>query len=296
MSGIRGPLHGLDNDTLTKLAAGDTTATANTANLFVSQSQIKADITALSGSDATAKNTATTTWTNYMNSDTGTATSNTVHLYTKWNGTDATADADKWVEFRIVQVGEHDGDGSNVTFMAVHSLPTAQAMNSTATNANGWEGSAMRTTMTSYVEAGLSSDFKSALKTVSKKTVNTSDPTKNKIVSETQDSIWLMSYRELTGRSVNYDTTYNFAGDEGSQYAWFSGKVAKPTDSNAAISNLYKTRAGSNPELLDNTTLAFLRSPYLTYDSYFVGVDSVGRPNCNCNAGYRGGVCIALSM
>ena len=272
---------GLDNATLTKLAAGDTTATADTANLFVSQSKIEEGIAALSGSDATAKATATTTWTNYMNSDTGTATDNTVHLYTAWKGTDASDDADKWVEFRIVQVGEHDGDGSNVTFMAVHSLPTAQQMNSTYTNANGWEGSTLRTsTMNSYVKAGLTDGFIDALKAVTKE---------NYSVENTKDSIWLMSYSELTG------TTAADAGDEGSQYTWFSDKVTNPTNSNQAIANLNKTRAGSNPRLMSDDG-AWLRSPCKSYNKGTLGVIDDGDPTASYAETNHAGVCIALSM
>ena len=122
---------GLDNTTLTKLADGTATETEKIANSFKSEADVKADIKKLEAGDTTT----TTTWAVYMNSDSGTGDIDTIHLYTKWNGVDATTDVDKWVEFRIVQVGEHDSDGSNVTFMAVHSLPTAQAMNSTDTNA-----------------------------------------------------------------------------------------------------------------------------------------------------------------
>ena len=78
---------GLDNTTLTKLAAGTATDSEKTTNLFVSQAQIDADIATLSGADSTtAKILTITKWEGYMNSDNGTADANTMHLYTAWSG------------------------------------------------------------------------------------------------------------------------------------------------------------------------------------------------------------------
>ncbi len=231
----------------------------------------------------------------YMNSDAGNGsfTSSTMHLYTRWNEDKALALADRYVEFRIVQAGEHDDDGSAVTFMATHALPTAHQMNTTNTNAGGWGASAMRDLMTSYVAANMPDGFTSAIKTVTKKAYSGSYGSWDK-TGTTQDSIWLMSYSELTGKCSD-GSSYTFAGDEGSQYTWFSGKVTKPTDPNAAISNLYKTRSGCSPESLYGTS-AWLRSPLLTYSGYFLDVNSNGEPVSNISASYCRGICPALSM
>lgn len=58
-------------------------------------------------------------------------------LYSLLNGKDPD-DADSWVEFRIVHVGQHVSDGTGLTFQAVHMLPTAYQMNSTKTSVGGW--------------------------------------------------------------------------------------------------------------------------------------------------------------
>ncbi len=210
---------GLDNDTLTKLALGKATDAEKKTYGFVSQAQIEADIATLSGEDSDEKTTVTNTWTAYMNSDViSTGSTDAIHLYTNWNGEDYvtanTTDDDtmnKWLECRIVQVGEHDGDGSAVTFMATHSLPTAQQMNTTVTNDDGWGGSAMRGLMNSYVAANMPKGFTDALNTVTKKAISGKYENWNEN-GTTQDSIWLMSYSELTGNTIP-----DGAGNEGSQ-------------------------------------------------------------------------------
>jgi uncharacterized repeat protein (TIGR02543 family) len=187
----------LTNDVLSKLYGGTATDEEKSANNFRSASDIAADMAVLHGNAATNKQgedkaAVTSRWEGYMGSDTGGSsyshsgwTSSTVHLYTKWNGEtvdqghSSGSDENAWVELRVVEVGAHlntagdetSADGSAVTFMAVHSLPTAKAMNgtglSTSTNSGGWEKSEMRMdTMQNYVLAGLDEDFKSAIKTV----------------------------------------------------------------------------------------------------------------------------------
>jgi hypothetical protein len=293
--------------TLAKLGEGDLATVADAANNFRSEADVKADMAVLHGEKAANnqgedKAAVEARWSDYMGSDTGGSssshdgwTSSTVHLYTRWNGDSKTAsDEDGWVELRVVQVGAHDSDGSAVTFMAVHSLPTGKAVNGTsssdATTSGGWEKSEMRTTvMKDYVQANLDEGFKSAVKTVSKKTVNTSDPSSDPTVSSTDDAVWLMSYKELTG------TKQSFTGDEGEQYSWFSGKVTDPTGNNAAIANLCYTRSGSIPSSLTGY-YAWLRSPCLYLKTYFMSASSTGNPYSNIYTHSKFGVCPALAM
>ena len=87
-------------------------------------------------------------YTNYMNENDAEGKASEVRLYTKWYGdtkdpSGEAQDANKWVEMRVIQVGEHDGDGSAVTFMPTHSLPTAKSINGAVTNEGGWENSVM---------------------------------------------------------------------------------------------------------------------------------------------------------
>ncbi len=92
----------------------------------------------------------------------------TGHLYTAWKSSeDVTGNktANEFVEFRIIHVEEHDEDGSAVTFMACHALPTDKAMNNTSTNLGGWGSSNMKNTvMTDYVAKGLSGLTPAAIK------------------------------------------------------------------------------------------------------------------------------------
>ncbi len=79
--------------------------------------QIAADVKAIKAGNAAV----TAEYTTYMQDD-------DVHLYTKWNAATGEAESavttgkNAYVEFRIIQVGAHDGDGSGLTFMAVHAL------------------------------------------------------------------------------------------------------------------------------------------------------------------------------
>ena len=191
-----------------------------------------------------------------------------------------------------MQVGEHDNDGSAVTFMVVYSLPTAKAMNTTNTNEGGWGSSAMCGYMSSYVAAGLSDTFKSAPKTVTKKAYSGSYDDGWDASGTTQDKIWLMSYSELTGITQSSDTLI-----EGSQYSWFSGKVTNPTGSNSAIKGLCWSRNRSAPQSIEFPYM-WLRSPSLLSSNYFRDVFSNGNPGSGtANESYRPfGVCVAFYM
>jgi hypothetical protein len=120
-------------------------------------------------------------------------------------------------------------------------------------------------------------------------TVNDETVSKTSTATETDDSVWLMSYKELTG------ATQTYASDEGEQYAWFSGKVTNPTGKNAAIAGLCYTRPGSEPSALDDA-IAWLRSPHLNDSSHFLNVYSGGGPNNLLYSCYVLGICPALAM
>jgi uncharacterized repeat protein (TIGR02543 family) len=306
----------LTNDVLSKFYRGTATDEEKSANNFRSASDIAADMAVLHGEKATNnqgedKTAVTSRWTTYMDSDPGGSSyshtddyawgDDTVHLYTKWtpvDGETVSSDEDLWVELRVVEVGAHlntagddsSADGSAVTFMAVHSLLTAKAMNAGNYNSGGWGQSQMRTNvMQFYVLAGFDDSFESALKWVGKETVNTDAPASGDTASITGDGVWLMSYKELTG------TTQDYAGDEGEQYSWFSDKITEPTtDTNEAIEGLCYTRSASEPKGLDDTYV-WLRSPRLNGSYNFLEVASDGCVGAQ-NADFWFGVCPALAM
>ena len=217
-------------------------------------------------------------WTNLYNGG-----NDALHLYTYWNGTEAdpVKFANRFVEFRILQVGEHDSDGSVVTFMATHSLPTAKSANHSATNSGGWASSAMRNSVfgeSGYVQTGLSG-LKNTAKVITK--VATSGSYEDGWVkgSTTQDKFWLMSYSELFGEnSWTIDDSNQRFKVEGTQYDWCKANVTNPTGLNSAIADMDKTRAGGNTAWADDPG-CWLRSPLVYNFTAFGGVSSGGGPS-----------------
>ncbi len=227
------------------------------------------------------------------------------HLYTKWKGDDATKDADKYVEFRIIQVGAHDNggelgsDGSAVTFVATHSLPTAQQMNTNPGNAGGWEKSDMRNKVFGaggYVQSGLSG-LAGAAREVKKVAVsgNYDDNWSkgNYPTTTTSDSFWLLSYTEIAGTG----SIPSYLKSEGSQYAWFG------TDAftSSVIASMYTTRSGSGPagdygDYGDRFKLWWLRSPEVVDKNLDFALVSLNGGLFTATASAPAGVVPAFSM
>ena len=269
----------------------------DTSVVVKSQGQIDEDMAVLHGTKettSTGKNKAAveTEYKNYMNGKNATGDSQEVRLYTKWYGvtTDSSSteqDANKYVEMRIIQVGAHDEDGSAVTFMATHALPTAQQMNaSNNTNAGSWEESYMRTTvMSDYVATGMK-DIASAALPLNKVTTsgNSGSWTKD---STTADTFWLLSNSELFGAGEN--NTF-ISGDspsfyvEGTQYAWFTTQNVNAKNgygtNNQAIATLFKTRSGFKPVNSAGGSVSTwsLRSPVVSTGYSFGGVGNSDNP------------------
>ena len=239
-----------------------------------------------------ANKSNTTFWNNFYN-NTGTET----HLYTIWQEDTVQVFVNRFVEFRIIQVGAHDGDGSNVTFMATHSLPTAQQMNTTTTNAGGWTGSEMYKAVfgngsntEGYVATGLSG-LKDAVKTITKKSTAGSYDT-SFTDTTSSDAFWLISYSELAG-----EDKVDWFKNEGTQYDWCKVNVTNPQKSNAAIAGIDKTRAGHNPEGYTSASSGWwLRSPSVNYSVSFGSVNKNGLPNNGNSAGIYLGVAPAFAM
>lgn len=178
-------------------------------------------------------------------------------LYTIWNYDEVVTYANRFVEFRIIQVGAHDNDSSNVTFMATHSLPTAQLMNQgtatdpQGTNAGGWEKSYMRTTVfgdEGYVQTGLSG-LKDAAVTISKKATSGSSGNWTE-GSTTQDKFWLLSFSELAGENTTPITSNGYYKNEGSQYTWCKNNVTAPASKNANLTGIEKCVMATSIPLL----------------------------------------------
>ena len=247
-------------------------------------------------STITANKTNSSFWTALYNNDT--------HLYTYWNGDDAVAFADRFVEFRIIEVSDagghlnspydaNSGDGSTVTFLATHSLPTAKNMNSKSTNKGSWADSLMRTSTFGeggYVQTGLSG-LVDAVTTLNKRT--TGGYYKNWAPdSSTADKFWLLSYTELcSGQGRAFDFNYYW---EGTQYAWCKANITTTNADNPAIASMGKTRSGSNPTIIADkanycggVATWWFRSPSYDNDADFGSVTSGGNP---------AGICLARDM
>ncbi len=185
-----------------------------------------------------------------------------VHLYTRWNGStvDASGEsqaANKYVEFRILQVGNHDSEGCNITFQATHLLPEASVMNSDDVNAGGWGATELRASMQpgGAIYKNFDSSFTDKILTVSKASTK-GDMSMDKVYS--QDKFWILCYSELTGAGRS-----GLAGFEGSQYTYWAEKGI--TYENVRYPELlFKTRADCNPANLSEGGLRWWeRSPLL---------------------------------
>lgn len=199
-------------------------------------------------------------------------TNDSYHLYTLLNGQDA-SQADSWVEFRIVHVGQHDKDASGLTFQAVHMLPTAYQMNSTNINAGGWASSALYSKMQKGGEIYnmFNNSFTSQIVNVTKPSL--------------KGSFWLASFSELVGTKLDY------APMDGKQFTYWSGKVTRPTNSNPALNNI-GSRSGINSPSRD----WWERTPKTDGSWYFLYVDHLGIPHTGEDANDMLGVvpCFAL--
>ena len=189
-------------------------------------------------------------------------------LYTIWQEDAPLPYANRYVEFRIIQVGEHDNDGSAISFMAAHALPAAQQMNPTSTSVGGWTGSQLyKAIMPGYVATGLRGI---SPKAVAKKST-TSTTAEDWVETTTSETFWLLSYSEVTGSTTPY------LRSEGTQYAWFADSGIKPTSSNPALAGLPKTRNGGTPASASGLR-AWLRSPDVQLGKAFGAIDNGGYP------------------
>ena len=154
------------------------------------------------------------------------------------------------------------GGTAGMTFQLVNCLATKYQMETSDTNANGWEGCLMRkTTLNSTIYGQLNSDLKAVIKAVNKVS---SVGNNSSGLETTSDKLFLLSEIEIFG-----STTYSFAG-EGKQYEYYA----------AGNSNI-KTVSGSA-----NTW--WERSPRSGYAKYFCSVLSGGTAGASSSSASYG--------
>lgn len=187
-------------------------------------------------------------------------TNDSYHLYTLLKSGSSYQDptnTDSWAEFRIIQVGQHDNDGSGLTFQMVHGLPNTYAFDSAGkTGADlNWASSTLRNSLNNNGE--ILSQFDSNLiatsKTVSKKynTTAGAKPSESTILTS-RDTLWILSYTEYQS---NVNTTYWSKDQLGSTYAFWNhfsinNDVASDVDQ---LKKLCATRSGTLLKDPENT-------------------------------------------
>ncbi len=275
--------------------SNDASATAKARNNYVSEewnvlkssTEIKNDVEKIkNGDEATIEE-----YTTLMKED-------KYHLYTKYTGGESTASYDGntsalngYVEFRIIEVGAHSlysggADGSTLTFMATHSLPTTYVMNTTDTSVGGWAKCSLRTVMQSgEIYNKFKTSFKNDITSVSKESGPGGDTaTTTSATNKTTDALWLCSFKEFVGDNTS---DINAAAiNEGMQYAWFADRTIAGTDTNNLF-DLGINRAGKIPGSNDSAWgYTALRSAVIdssTSANYLTGVSGylLGQLNAN---------------
>ena len=142
-----------------------------------------------------------------------------------------------------------DGSGkAGITFGMKNLYYDIYRMNSTATNAGGWEECQMRTSTMQEMFNNLPDELQAVIKTVNKKTTSGSQSTS---ITTSQDKLWLYSLVELNG------TTENGYKDEGTQYEYWQSH-------NTNSDRIKKMNNGTG-----RANIYWLRSPYTSYSASF---------------------------
>ena len=193
---------------------------------------------------------------------------------------------------------DHDdltgGGKAGMTIGMKNLLATTYKMNSSNTNAGGWDDSAMRTSTMATLLSQLPADLRNVIKQVNKKATAGSQST---TITTSADKLFLFALAELasktglensTGTSIkNNAATYE---QEGTQYEYFKNTVGD--------ADIYKACPALVKKLSNGGGSAhgwWLRSPYLDYSTYFWCVTpsgGVGSSYASFSIGVSFGFCV----
>ena len=258
--------------------------------------------------------------TNYIKVFTDMMRADEYHLYTKKNGTSGAREND-YVEFRIIQVGEHDGDGTTLTFQSTHAMEKQSQIfdgdrYSQVDGDRNWPG---------WYSTGLQywhlKDGTGHYYTQFNGGLNNWNLIKNVLkpyevggsVSNTSSKYWVISPSELTdvtgAKGSNGKSWETALRKEGSQYAYWRDVIgAKYASPNPAIVANGRKRDGSSTrgtmtETQHHTNVFWLRDSYrgqsFTFqdqDTYFATTNLDGSANGGSERYDSRGVVLCFSV
>jgi len=171
-----------------------------------------------------------------------------------------------------------DGTVAGLTFLTETCVGTA-AITSTQTNAGGWEACDVRAWLQQTEWNLLPEDLTAAIAPVLKETNNEGHASSIAAVTQTEDTLWLISVAEIFGEvnwsgytdSANAELYNAVFSAEGMQYAWF----AEQNEATGSYGALVRT----DPDT-DSGISWWLRSPSCSAGTQWRTVGSDGTPWC----------------
>lgn len=189
-------------------------------------------------------------------------------------------------EITLVILGfNHDdltsGGKAPITIGMKNLLATTYKMNSSNTNAGGWNDSAMRTETMPTLLSQLPADLQSVIKQVKKKA--TAGGTSQSITTST-DKLFLLAMSEIysatsiknsaTSTIANYADAYNA---EGTQYEYYRNLIGDNNGGTTTNANLIKKLSNGG----GSAYAWWLRSPHVSFSSHFRFINSTGSVGSN---------------
>ena len=114
-------------------------------------------------------------------------------------------------------------NSGNAGMSFIVTVPVSKgAMNSTATNAGGWEASELRSVLNDEVFGSLPADLQNYIVGVKKSTNNVGQTDSADAVTMTNDKLWPLSFVEIMGEPEGQQGYAEVLNAEGSQYALLS--------------------------------------------------------------------------
>ena len=253
-----------------KVNADNSAYSSEESGIIKTPSQIEADVASIRSGNTSVINE----YKNYMKED-------KYHLYTVWFGStyDCTTgykEKNEYVEFRIIEVGSHDGDGSALTFQATHVLPKAYPYITALEGVSflgAWPTSYLRSEMhKGSIWNSFPSQFTADIKSVSKRSMISRSST---VAVTSSDKLWIPSLVEI------YSSGEEGYKGEGTQYSYYANlgisntsaynpSLRKLTRSNQLAENAFEAWVSNIPYWK-------LRSPALQQEQdRFLHIDGNG--------------------